>query len=304
MTHLKSIFYFLAIVEKGSLSKAADALYMTQPTLSHFLTGLENDLGVKLFQRRSHRGLELTEAGQAYYEGAKKIAAIWQTTEKSLENYKEQSSRIIRCGTGGADQITHKLVRCLPQLQQKYPGIEIRSTSMLPSRIEEGLLAGELDLGYSAYLRPAENVTYIPLITSEVDLVLPKGHPLASYSFQIPGNEGVRIPLSMVNQMPFALIQEGSVLRQIENAYFEKIGFYPQLMATYSFPPTLKEYVQHNGLAGLCPRHQHFDGFARVALSPAMYYTCGLYYRSDIQTSGAVQYLISLLKEYPVDYEL
>lgn len=302
--HLNVIFYFLAIAEEGSLSKAAEKLYITQPTLSHFLSVLEKELGVTLFYRRNNQGLELTSAGRAYYEGAKKIALIWKSTRQELENCKTTSSRIIRCGTGGADQITHKLVHCFQKLQTRYPGTELRSWSALPSEIHQMLLAGDLDLGYSAYLKEEKLLTYEPLITSEVDLVLPRDHPLAHYSFENPGNEDVRIPLSMARDFPFALIVEGSILRQVEEEYFAQVGFRPTVLATYSFPPSIKEYISHNGLAGLAARHQRYAGMARVALSPPMYYTCGLYFRNDIKLSPPVKYLIALLKEYPVDYDL
>ncbi len=301
---LKTIFYFLAIAEEGSLSKAAERLYITQPTLSHFLSNLEREIGLTLFYRRNNHGMELTAAGKTYYEGARKIAAVWRNTQQELEEYKETFSRTIRCGTGGADQITHKLVRCFQKLQTRYPGTELRSWSGTPAEIHRMLLARDLDLGYSAYLKQEDFLTYVPLITSEVDLALPIGHPLAHYSFQIPGNENVRIPLSMVEKIPFALIMEGSVLRQVEEEYFTEIHFWPSVLAVYSFPPSVKEYIQHNGLAGLVPRHQRFNGMVRVALTPPVYYTCGLYYRNDIRLNAPVKYLIELLKEHPVDYDL
>ena len=302
--HLKAIFYFLAIVEEGSLSKAAEKLFITQPTLSHFLATLERELGVALFYRRNNRGLELNAAGQIYYEGAKKIAEFWRNMRQELENCKESSARVIRCGTGGADPITHKLVLCFQRLQTRYPGTELRSWSATPDEIHKMLLEGKLDLGYSAYLKENSSLTYVSLVTSEVDLALPEDHPLAHYSYQIPGNEHVRIPLSMAEGVPFALITEGSVLRQVEEEYFSKVNFRPEILAVYSFVASLKEYIQYNRLAGLLPRFQHIDGIAQVALSPPMYYTCGLYYRNDIKLSAPVKYLIALLKEYPVDYDL
>jgi len=69
---LKKIQYFLSIVEEGSLSKAAQSLYLTQPTLSRFLARLEEEAGVQLFRRNKDSSLELTEAGEAYLNAAKK----------------------------------------------------------------------------------------------------------------------------------------------------------------------------------------------------------------------------------------
>ena len=201
MEHLKSVFYFLTIAECGSLSRAASQLYITQPTLSHFLAGLEEDLGVKLVERRNNRGLELTDAGKLYYKKAKEIAALWNAMERELEAVKQAPLRVVRCGTGGADQITRMLAECIPQFHIRYPDMEIQSVSLRPDEIEEKLLAGELNLGYSAYLEPKEHLTYIPLFHSEVDLVVSPLHPLAAYSFQQPGSEALRIPLEMAKDV-------------------------------------------------------------------------------------------------------
>ena len=299
MEHLKSVFYFLTIAECGSLSRAASQLYITQPTLSHFLAGLEADLGVKLVERRNNRGLELTDAGKLYYKKAKEIAALWNAMERELEAVKQAPLRVVRCGTGGADQITRMLAECIPRFHMRYPDMEVQSVSLRPDEIEEKLLAGELNLGYSAYLEPKEHLTYIPLFHSEVDLVVSPLHPLAAYSFQQPGSEALRIPLEMAKDVPFALIQEGSVLRQIEERYFEEIRFRPTVLAAYTFSSTVSEYVRNNRMAGLCPRQEPLNGsgVVRVALNPPMYYTGGLYFRNDTKMPEAVKYLITLLKE-------
>ena len=70
---LRNITYFLRIVETGSLSKAAESLYLTQPTLSRFLSKLEDELGVTLFRRSKSTALELTEAGQKIAVRARKL---------------------------------------------------------------------------------------------------------------------------------------------------------------------------------------------------------------------------------------
>ena len=64
--------YFVAIVEEGSISKAAKKLYISQPTLSQFLSKLEAAEGAKLVTRSSNNSLGLTEAGKLFYESAKK----------------------------------------------------------------------------------------------------------------------------------------------------------------------------------------------------------------------------------------
>ena len=73
---LRKISYFLKIVECGSLSKAAQSLYLTQPSLSRFLDGLEADVGVKLFTRSKSSSLVLTPAENYLIKLLKEVPQI------------------------------------------------------------------------------------------------------------------------------------------------------------------------------------------------------------------------------------
>ena len=101
---LREITYFLAIADEGYLTKAAQRLHVTQPTLSHFLAKLEKNLGVELFYRRNLVGLELTPAGRIYYDSARRIDHIWQSTLKSLEDSRDERLMATKCvGPNGVE---------------------------------------------------------------------------------------------------------------------------------------------------------------------------------------------------------
>ena len=68
---IKELSYVIAVAEKGNVSKAAESLFISQPSLSRFIKDLENRLGVTLFQRINNR-LILTYAGEKYVETAKR----------------------------------------------------------------------------------------------------------------------------------------------------------------------------------------------------------------------------------------
>jgi len=303
--HLREIFYFITIVEEGSLSKAADKLYVTQPTLSHFLSKLEGALGVMLFTRKNNQ-LELTSAGKQYYETAKTIAESWKGLLLNLEKEKNAFRQEIRYGisTSGTDLVLNKLKYFLPQLRQQFQDITFRTVRDQPHMLEKMLLDGELDLVYAGYSIQNPRITYIEMTTCEVDLVVSRQDPLAAYSYQIPGNENLRLPLSVCGNRPFALIADGSILRGVEEAYFQKVDFHPFEMSTYSHPPAAKEYVCHHGLYALCPRLVRSPDMAYIALDPPMYYSLGIYYQKGVRQSPAVKVLISFLKEYPEGYDI
>ena len=84
MDDLKSFTYVLAVAECKSISKAAELLYISQPSLSRFISSLEQELGILLFERKSN-GISLTEAGEIYVEYGKEIKRLNSTMEHELK---------------------------------------------------------------------------------------------------------------------------------------------------------------------------------------------------------------------------
>lgn len=84
---LYQLQYFIAIAEQGSLMKAAESLYVTQPTLSAGMKKLEKELGVSLLERR-WRGVRLTAAGDVFLENAQRMLGNYQSTINALRNFR------------------------------------------------------------------------------------------------------------------------------------------------------------------------------------------------------------------------
>ena len=93
----KDIDYVIAVAECGSISKAAELLYISQPSLSRYLSNLENELGMALFVRTIN-GTELTEAGNIYVEYAKEIRRLRSTMNDKHRELKRTEAKRIRVG--------------------------------------------------------------------------------------------------------------------------------------------------------------------------------------------------------------
>ena len=302
---LREISYFLAIAEEKTLTGAARKLHLSQPTLSHFLAQLEKELGAPLFYRRGATSLEMTEAGKIYLSGARQIDEVWRGTLDDISESRQGGLSTIRVGTSGAPKFAQTLMRCQTLMTQRYPNAKLHIIASNAADIERQLLKGNFDIGYSAFLPEERRLNYIPLMTSEVDLVVPKDHPLAALAYDpASGTAPRRQPLSVAGDTPFALIYNVSVLRMVEEAYFARCGFRPKVASVYAYPFALKECVTDGNLAGFCPRYQHFEGMARIALDPPMIYTLGVYHRADAPLSAPARYLIELLRDMPFDYDL
>lgn len=299
---LKSIEYFIKIVETGSLSKAAAKLYLTQPTLSRFLNNIEQELGVRLFERGKNNSLTLTECGKKYYETAVEINGLWEGLVSDIDSYKDDAPhrQTMNIGVSDDDMLPY-LSECIDKLSASYPDMSFHlycdGVDELHRKIREGLL----DIAASPYLGMSPDITYIVFRRSEVDLVVSKENPLAQYSYRVPDRQDKRISLlSLEKDTPFTLIREHTVLRQEENLYFKSIGITPNVQSTYTVHETVEDILLHNDrLAGFCPRHIHSEKLAYIALEPPFYYKSAIYYRKDKKLTAADKTMVSMLKQMP-----
>ncbi len=293
---LKKIQYFLRIIDKGSLSKAAESLYLSQPTLSRFLARLEESAGVRLFHRRHDSSLELTEAGKVYLEAARKIENIWQDMENQLGAMQQRESHVIRLG-GDTDLIHTHIQAAAEKLAEQFPQVTVQFQPLLSDEIQQAVLDGAIDIGLSSYAEFQDGLAYTNIRQCEVDLVVSKSHPLAKYSYQQPGMESERIRLSeLPSNTPFFLMRKGRVLRERIDAYLQAHQFVPYVPSTYARHDMLADMLQTSDeLVGFCPRRNQFPALAYIALDPPFFHKRGICYRKGKILTAAEKALISLL---------
>ena len=294
---LKKIRYFLRIVEKGGLSKAAESLYLTQPTMSRFLAKLEEEAEILLFRRRQDSTLELTQAGSIYLQAAQQIDGIWQDMQTKLTQLKEAQSEVLRFGYD--DDTKYPLIHTyVDAIHTEFPDITLQYHSLNSAQIQKAVLDGSLDLGMTSYYRFSDQLSYTHIREKEVDLVVSNTHPLARFSYCIPGQEDLRFSLSeLPADTPFVLMREGHVLRQAVDHYLETIGIVPQVPTTY-FRHDLQGQIlaESNTLVGFCPRRSNRDPrLSYVALDPPFFHKRGICYRKGNTLTPAEKLLINML---------
>ena len=94
---LKELSYVVAVAQTGSVSKAAENLFISQPSLSRYIRDLESRLGVQLFQRVGNR-VSLTYAGEKYVETSKQILALYENLERDLKDVDEALTGRLKVG--------------------------------------------------------------------------------------------------------------------------------------------------------------------------------------------------------------
>ncbi|MDO4326826.1 MAG: LysR family transcriptional regulator [bacterium] len=134
--------YIVAIADKGSISKAAESLHISQPTLSIYLSKLEKQMNIKLFTR-SNNVLTITEAGKKYVSTCKEILKLRDRLYRDLY---PQDQNLIRIGVLSSSAPIFK--RVMQEFKAQYPYATLRPLMKKSEGIYNALLAGDVDMGF------------------------------------------------------------------------------------------------------------------------------------------------------------
>ncbi|MCM1190671.1 MAG: LysR family transcriptional regulator [bacterium] len=191
--------YFLTVVREESITKAAEVLHITQPTLSRQLAQLEEEIGVRLFERGT-RKIRLTNEGLLLRRRAEEILQLVDKTEKELLEQEEQvEGRIsIGCGEISSVQLLPELIR---NFHQKYPLVTFDLFTATADLVKEQMDKGLLDLGL--LLEPIDMGKYefIRLDKKEKWVVLmPPEDPLAEKE-AVTADDLAKLPLILPRRM-------------------------------------------------------------------------------------------------------
>ncbi|MDO4204785.1 MAG: LysR family transcriptional regulator [Selenomonadaceae bacterium] len=176
---IRLLKYYVAIAQAGSITRAADLLHITQPTLSRQMKVLEDTLGTTLLNR-DHKQLSLTEEGMLFLQRAKEIIALEERTIRELKEQKGQLAGTLSIGCVES-YASALLAELLGEFRRKNPAVRFEIYSADSSDIKEKLDSGRLDIGL--LLEPVEVAKYdfFHLPSKETwGVVLPKEHPLAA----------------------------------------------------------------------------------------------------------------------------
>lgn len=168
--HLRS---FLKIADTRSISRAADALGIAQPSLSQQLLRLEDEVGFKLF-RRTARGVTLTEAGRVFQEHARQIL---RDSEQALADVRQLKAVASGQVVLAVPHTVCKLIglQLIEALAKDAPDIQLRLMEAFGPAIRHGLDTGTIDIGVLHDRTPQRHLTARKLVSEEIFMVGPPG---------------------------------------------------------------------------------------------------------------------------------
>lgn len=175
---IRTLRYFLVAAREESMTKAAEILHVTQPTLSKQIKALEDELGKKLFTRHSFN-IRLTEEGLLLKNRAEDLIGMADRIEQEFISLDDLSGGDLYFGLAESYQIRY-LAREIRTFKQKYPGLRYHITSGDTEQVIEKLDKGLLDFTVLAETPDPARYEYIPFPDAEIwGLIIPADDKLA-----------------------------------------------------------------------------------------------------------------------------
>lgn len=192
---IRVLKYFLAVAREGSITKAANSLHLTQPTLTRQLQDLEKELGQKLLLRGT-----LTTEGMIFKKRAEEIVEMVEKTENEFRSLSDTISGDIYIGGGETDSMKH-IAKVIKEIQDEHPQVKFHIYSGNAEDVTEKLDKGLLDFGVLIQPIDLSKYDYITLPEKDVwGVILRKDSPLAAKEV-ITLEDLIDIPLLASRQM-------------------------------------------------------------------------------------------------------
>jgi len=199
---LNQLKVFCAVVEKKSFSRASEAVFLSQPTVSLQIRALEQELGTNLLDRQG-REISVTGSGKLLYGYARKILQIADEAEQAIAQLKGliTGEIIIGASTIPGEYILPNL---LARFKEKYPGIEINLAIGDTKEIIRKVLDHEVEIGFVGQKERGEKLEFRGFSTEKLVLVSPISPPWLPHD---------RITVEELKKIPFIIRESGSGTR-------------------------------------------------------------------------------------------
>ena len=229
--------YFSVLAEELHFGKAAKRLYISQPPLSRQIRGLEEELGVRLFNR-TKRNVQLTPYGKYLKEESYKLFNQIDVIKNHLQSMKDGVSSQVKISYVG-DFMYSIFPEILSRLRKNYPKVQtVLSESDTESQIPS-LMAGLVDIGFIRTPVEAKGLSIKRIYEESFSLILSKSHPLASR---------IKIPLKEMADEPYVGLSPrcSPAIRNSVISICSKAGFFPNVIHAVSQINSIVKLVENN----------------------------------------------------------
>lgn len=283
---------FVQVASLRNFSKAAEALYLTQPSVTARIQSLEKELGEDLFERTG-RGVRLTDAGLVFLPYAERILRTLQEGRDTIEGVRNVQVGTLRLGSAQTIS-TYVLPGLLKSFRTRYPGITLSVKTGRSEQVLSMVLNDEVQIGLVRVLNH-HDVDTVHLYEDEIVLVTDPHHPFASRG---------SVTLDEVAEEPLLVYDRTSSYYGIVTNVFRQRGIVPHTAMELDSMEATKKMVEEGMGIALLPkvsleRELKLGILTEVPISdaPKMSREISLIYRKNRKLSRPVQSFMELLQE-------
>jgi DNA-binding transcriptional LysR family regulator len=254
---------FLEVARRGNVSRAAEAIYVSQPTLTARLHALETELGEKLFVR-TRQGMRLTDAGRAFLPFAERATQAVREGRDAIAELNSASAGHLVIASAPAVS-TYVLPPLLERFAAAHPRVEVAVRTGHSEEVLQMVLKSEVQLGLGRELRH-HDIELIPFYEEELGLMVAPGHHLA---------ERRSVTMADLAAEQLILFDRTSSYYELTQASFASAGLTPRSMFELDNIEATKKMVERKLGVALLPRtavsvEVAADKLRRVPISDAL----------------------------------
>ena len=284
---LRHLRYFLAVADKLSFTRAADQLRVTQPTLSHQVKALEEEIGSILFDRVG-RKVYLTPSGEALREYARQALNAINSATTAISELEGLTHGAFSIGV--FESFSGSLLPpLLAEFSKLYPGVHVTVRQLPTGQLEEQLDKGNLDLGI-AYSPPAtDNVVAETLFDEPLVLVVGTKHALAHRRI---------IHMAALDGEPLMLLTAEFPSRRLLESRFSSVGARPRVVLEINSVQATLATVSSMALATILTERmaKTVPGLHCIKLVPTITRTVAMFWRRGGYRTAAARAMAALIR--------
>lgn len=285
---LRVLRYFLMVAREENITKAANLLHLTQPTLSRQLMQLEEELGVTLFRRSKHR-IILTEDGMLLRRRAEEIVSLAEKTKDDLRHKQDHLAGTIAVGSGEL-QSSRFLTQLIAAFQKENPLVSFRIYSGNSDNIKERIERGLLDIGL---LQEPVDIAKYHFVRTPVQ---EQWGVLVRADAELAAKD--RVSSADLAGLPLILPDRENVQNELLN-WFGSLAEKLRITATGNLLYNLASLARDSGSCVLTLNLAcHYDGLRFIPLAPELESGTVLVWKKAQTFSPAAAAFIAYSKEY------
>lgn len=294
---IRNLEYFIEVARQKSFSKAAEAIHISQPSVSKAIKELETQWGITLFYRNT-KNIELTDSGAVILEQAQQIVSAFNHITIQLDGLKKMQTGKIHIGLPPITAVT-AFAKLLKAFKSEYPNIQVQLYEYGPKKIEAAIQEGLLDIGIFTPLDEDEQYEKIWVECDPHNVILHAQHWLA----QFPA-----VDFKQLSQEEFIIYNNEYRLHDMIIARCRQAGFTPRITLETSQRDLMMQMVAANlGIAllpqKLCAKLDVRDVVCRPFIDPQLYLKLAFTWKRDRYLSHAAREFLSFVEATGLDDE-